>query len=351
MKKVLLLIALLLGSYLAFGQAVLTEATHGLIPGNPNPMITTTFSQPGADGEDVLWDFSALPQVAPFRGDVVKVEGMNAPAMLEGINTTLVEGDLEVFMNTSEQQLAVKGLRCNNGTSVRVYESPVIKMKYPFAYGDRYEGEAIGHQQYQGGYSHPVRMRFEVEADAYGTLLLPGTTLRNVLRVVTRHEVAYRLEEGAPTASVVTYRWYVKEHRFPVLSLIFDEENGKLTPIKGAYNPVVQLPENVEELADEQAQPEGDAAKDGKGSVSAVSVSPNPFSEQLSVAYQLEGSANVTIALYSLKGDLVKSLMQGYQHEGVYKQNFQIEGLAAGMYIIRVEAGGQVLSQQVVKMQ
>ncbi|PIE83962.1 MAG: hypothetical protein CSA07_04690 [Bacteroidia bacterium] len=349
MKKVLLLTALLLGSHFAFGQAVLTEATHGLIPGNENPMITTTFSDPGVAGEDVLWDFSALPQVAPFLGDVVAVEGMNAPAGIKDANTTLVEGDLEVFMNTSNKQLAVKGLRYGDAMCVRTYESPVIKMKYPFAYGDQYAGEAIGQQQYEGGYSHPVRMRFDVKADAHGTLLLPGTTLRKVLRVVTKHELAYRLEEDAPTATVVTYRWYVKEHRFPVLSLIFEERNGELIPIKGAYNPVVQLPEDVKVLAEEQSKPSVEKAS--KGNVSAVSVSPNPFREQLNVAYQLKGSANVTIALYSLKGELVKSLMQQYQPEGAYQQNFQIKELATGMYIIRVEAGGKVLSQQVVKMQ
>ena len=69
-RLVLVATTLLFAATATFGQTVLKEKTHGLLPGNPNPMIETEFSTPGAAGEGVVWDFSALPQKAAFYGHV-----------------------------------------------------------------------------------------------------------------------------------------------------------------------------------------------------------------------------------------------------------------------------------------
>lgn len=343
MRRILLTLAVAVAAMAVQAQTVLTEAAHGLLPGNPNPMIITTFSTPGQAGENVTWDFSALPQVAPFHGDVVDPKLLTPPAELLGTNSCLVEGGLEAFMTTNAQQLNVMGLRVD-GNSVRLYQEPVLKMRYPFAYGDRFEGQSAGVQRYQGGYEQPLQLTYQVQADAYGTLMLPGTTLRNALRVATTHTIAYGSQANPWVTTVVTYRWYVASHRYPVLSLIFERrKDGTLEPLKGAYNPVIELPE----LSLQQPKDEA------KGQLASVSSYPNPFDNSLTVSYKLLAPSNVTIAMYDMRGMLVCTLLQRHMEAGEYENAFtsQVARLQSGQYLLRVEASGNTLVQSVVKVQ
>ncbi len=340
MKKLVLVASTILFATAAtFGQTVLQEKTHGILPGNPNPMIVTEFSTPGVAGENVTWDFSALPQKAAFYGHVEEPNTYNPPVEATKSNTLLVEDDLEAFMTTNAKELRVLANRV--GSFVRTYEKPVLKMRYPFAYGDRFADRTPSTIYYtNSNYTQKYELAYSVEADAYGTLLLPGTTLKNVLRVVTTHSYIY---ENNYTSTVVTYRWYVKSHRYPVLSLIFEKRNdGTLYPIKGAYNAVVEAPEILAK-----------AEKAGNGVVTTLNLYPNPFNASLNVNYTLSARTNVTIALYNAQGLLVKTLLQQEQEEGVYTSTFtsEVENIPAGMYVLRVEANGGVLSQQVVKVQ
>ena len=337
---------MLLATTFAIAQTVLTEKSHGLLPGNPNPMIITQFDNPGPAGENITWDFSALPQVAPFRGNVVEAAPINTTPEFAQANTCLVEDELYAFMRTSQQQLSVLGLRIDQNTMVRTYDTPVVKMRYPFAYGDMLSGSTTGTQRYSNGYSLPITLDYDVVADAYGTLILPGTTLHNALRVATIQIVRYGNAANATPSTVITYRWYVASHRFPVLSLIFERDaNGKLIPLKGAYNPIVELP--AVQITQETTL---EGAKTGQPA--SLDARPNPFTSSLTVRYSLTGPANVTIALYDIRGALATTLHQGAHPEGSYEQTFadRIQQLPAGQYILRVEASGAVLTQQLVKI-
>ena len=248
---------------------------------------------------------------------------------------------MESFLKTSSTELLVLGLR--TGGYHQVYNTPAVKMRYPFTYGDRFAGRAEGTEYYQGGYQTPVAVEYSVEADAQGTLMLPGTTLR-ALRVATKQQRFYGTNAQQPAYTVITYRWYVASHRYPVLSLIYElKSDGSLTMLKGAYNPVVELPSK-----DKQAQQEL-----AYGKLSSLNAYPNPFGEQLMVTYSLQARSNVTIALYDLRGGLVLSLLQGVQEAGDYQKSFSAEvaNLPAGQYILRVEASGNTLAQGLVKAQ
>lgn len=340
MKKTLLLTAaVIFAASAAWAQTVLKEKTHGLLPGNPNPMIQTEATTPGAAGENVTWDFSTLKQKAGFYGDITDPGYYNPPLQAQKSNTVLVEDDIHSFMTTSSKELKVLTTRV--GTFLRVYNEPVVKMRYPFAYGDKYAATVTGEQFYTDvNYHQTFELTYSVDADAYGTLLLPGTTLKDVLRVTTTQTYAY--DNYAST--VVTYRWYVKSHRYPVLAFIFGKrEDGTLYPIKGAYNPVVEAPALI-------AKAEKQAAK---GAVTTLNLYPNPFDGVLNVNYTLSAQSYVTIALYNAQGMLVKTLLQQNQEEGTYTSTFtsEVQNLPVGMYILRAEANGGVLAQEVVKVQ
>lgn len=352
MKKLSLVLTamLLVGSLSA--QTVLRESTHGILPGYPNPMILTQTDNPGVAGKGVVWDFSALPQYGAFQGETIEPSTANPEPAFASANSLLVEDDLEAFLKSNSRQLKVVGMRVQTANMVRTFEKPYVKMRYPFAYGDRYRSTGKATDTYSGRYAYNVDFDITIDADGLGTLILPGTTLKNVLRVVTYQEISYVRDGNAlSTSHVETYRWYVNSHRYPVLSLIYERnKEGKLIFVKGVYNPVVELPEAAELVASKAEEGAAQNQRDAK--LASLEVRPNPFADDLKVSYTISDRASVIVALYDLQGNLVRTLDQGVKESGVYQREFanELQGLQGGIYIVRVEAGGAALDVKVVKL-
>lgn len=351
MKRLTLVLlgALLAGSISA--QTVLRESSHGILPGYPNPMILTQTDTPGVAGKDIVWDFSALPQQGAFQGETVEPTSANPEQAFAAANSLLVEDGLEAFLKSSSRQVKVVGMRVQEAKMVRTFQQPYIKMRYPFAYGDRYHSTGKATDTYSGNYAFDVNFDITIDADGLGTLILPGTTLNNVLRVVTYQEIGYlRGGKVLSKTNIETYRWYVNSHRYPVLSLIYERsKSGKLIFLKGVYNPIVEIPESVELVA---SKAETDVVAQNDVNLANLEVRPNPFASDLRVSYALSSRANVIVALYDLQGNLVKTLDQGVKEAGVYEKEFfnELQGLQGGVYVVRVEAKGASLDVKVVKL-
>ena len=82
---------------------------------------------------------------------------------------------------------------------------------------------------------------------------------------------------------------------------------------------------------------------------------PNPFNPETTIEYQLNTSAQVSINIYDIQGQLVKSLGQGYRQAGTY--NTKWNGLTesgyqvpSGIYFIRITAGSETLNHRIVMM-
>ncbi len=76
---------------------------------------------------------------------------------------------------------------------------------------------------------------------------------------------------------------------------------------------------------------------------------PNPFNPETWIPYQLAAAADVTIALYDVKGRAVRTLELGHQHAGIYQdrkraaywdgRNMRGEPVASGVYFYTLTAG------------
>jgi hypothetical protein len=71
---------------------------------------------------------------------------------------------------------------------------------------------------------------------------------------------------------------------------------------------------------------------------------PNPFNPTTSIAYTLPGAQNVDIAVYNIRGDLVKQLASGRQDAGLYNISWDATNAAGnkvttGVYFYRINAG------------
>ncbi|MFA9390638.1 MAG: T9SS type A sorting domain-containing protein [Prolixibacteraceae bacterium] len=85
------------------------------------------------------------------------------------------------------------------------------------------------------------------------------------------------------------------------------------------------------------------------GEQRSIKAFPNPFKEQLTIAYQVELGGLVNLSVYDTNGRLVKNLINQNQAEGRYQiawdgRRSDGSAIVAGMYIYRIETASNVNS-------
>ncbi|MEL6824437.1 MAG: T9SS type A sorting domain-containing protein, partial [Calditrichota bacterium] len=63
---------------------------------------------------------------------------------------------------------------------------------------------------------------------------------------------------------------------------------------------------------------------------------PNPYNPTTRIAYRLEKTAMVSLAVYDLLGKQVAILQDGIQASGQYEGEFSANGLPGGIYLYRL---------------
>jgi hypothetical protein len=75
---------------------------------------------------------------------------------------------------------------------------------------------------------------------------------------------------------------------------------------------------------------------------------PNPFTSTTTIGYSLPAAGNVRVAVYDLSGREVARLADGVKAAGTYQAIWQAEGMASGVYVVALEAGGVVAREKVL---
>jgi hypothetical protein len=75
---------------------------------------------------------------------------------------------------------------------------------------------------------------------------------------------------------------------------------------------------------------------------------PNPFNPRTTIEYSLPRETQVSLKIYNLLGQEVRTLVEAHSQAGHYKVNFDASSLPSGMYIYRLTAGGSILSRKMV---
>lgn len=79
---------------------------------------------------------------------------------------------------------------------------------------------------------------------------------------------------------------------------------------------------------------------------------PNPYSEQATIKYTIEETADVSLEVYSISGQKMATLVNENQSASTYSYVFAGRklGLSTGAYIVKLTVGDQVASQQIIQM-
>ena len=80
-----------------------------------------------------------------------------------------------------------------------------------------------------------------------------------------------------------------------------------------------------------------------------LSISPNPFITSTTLSYTLDKLSKVNINIFNPQGQLIEKFEQE-QRKGEQQILWNAEGLPAGMYYFRIQAGDKVGAGKIVKM-
>ena len=75
---------------------------------------------------------------------------------------------------------------------------------------------------------------------------------------------------------------------------------------------------------------------------------PNPFNSSTTIRYNLPSPSNVSLAIYDPLGNSIVSLFKGYRQAGFHNINMTAADLSSGLYLVRLEAGGEVQTQKIL---
>ena len=75
---------------------------------------------------------------------------------------------------------------------------------------------------------------------------------------------------------------------------------------------------------------------------------PNPFNATTTIFFGLPRPARVKIGVFNLLGEKVTDLFSGWKQAGYYRLTWQAEGRASGVYLIKMEGAGFMLTRKCV---
>jgi hypothetical protein len=342
MKRLLLIAAGLVIAFNSQSQTILTYKSHGLLPDVQNPMMLTKFVDPGQEGQNVTWDFSLLEATNDFVGNLHKPSIVKGGSRFSSANTTLEEFGSYFFFNSNSSILEQYGFSSSNGSFTIEYSKPFVKMRYPFSFNSSYSGTFEGKYFSDDKAIGEINGTYRVDGDAIGTLILPeGKSFRNVLRV--KEIKNYNQVINSSTTKIVetTHRWYVNEHRFPILVLIKSDytfENGQTSSAtKAAYNSKVLIT---------------NSSLTSESSAYRIEVSPNPYYDIVNISLHIEQKSKINITVYDLIGKRVALLADRIEESGDFTFNFSAKGLglARGTYIVKVRVNSSETTRKILEL-
>ena len=79
---------------------------------------------------------------------------------------------------------------------------------------------------------------------------------------------------------------------------------------------------------------------------------PNPFNPSTNINYNLSAASDVSLIIYDMKGSLVKTLVSNFEDAGKHTliwngKNDNGAQVSSGMYLVRMEAAGEVYQQAI----
>jgi hypothetical protein len=328
MKKILLSLSV----FTALGaNAQLTQANHTPSFWDPiytvNQCDTIPSGVPGATGAGALWSYT--PTVHASIAKTYSCTMINDPNFAGSDGRVASSGSDASYYNTiSTTDLKYYGgnISVNGVNAVIKYSSPAVMASYPMALNGTVSSVTSGTVNVTTPF--PVTTNFtgncNVLADATGTLVLPGRSFNDIIRLTTMQNI---VANGTATITLLTYDYYSPgTSKAAILSV---QTSTLSSPLGGTSSQTMTTLQKDYVTV---------GVKEMKEAKAEVSVFPNPASSVVNFNTNSVEAYKVTV--YDITGKAVATDL--FEDN---KSRLNISSLNSGMYLYTITGkSNQVLN-------
>jgi len=324
--------------------AVHANAQSPVITSSVNPVVGDAFDynsldvanvSPGMAGANVTWDFSGISSLGISNTIMEPVANGTYASSVVNANLVAIDGvsGAESYLLANGTQYAIGGAYTGSlANTLDNYSDQREMVKFPITFGDVFNESMDGtHENFTGGFTYSRSGTITIEADGYGTLILPSGSFNDVLRikVTTDYSDQHAVFPGADYLDV-TYLWFKQGENFILMSMSTLDINSITGTKVGWFT--TQTAVGTREIP---------------SAITDLKVYPNPSRGISIVQYMLEEPGKVDIALYNLMGQKVKSIASNYLTTGVQSQRLELSDLDKGVYLLQVENDGVISTKRI----
>lgn len=326
MKQILLFCS----SMLIIGFALKAQPTltaTGINAGIGETFVLNSFTtqvNPGSSGTNQTWDFSSLTGT-PATSIVVLPSSTPNGSYFPNANTAWsTPGVGYSYMKTSSTAWQNCGFSPELSPVILSYSDLEDMLRFPFTYNNSYT-DTWATQFVSAGYTYYRTGTTTVTADGYGTIIIPGGTYTNVLRVHFLQEYQDSTYISIPYIINYTndeYIWY-KDGYHCQLAAIYTLTSSMSSTSYGGNYPT--LSSDVNEIYNP---------------ISFLTVFPNPATDNITLNFILQQSGELEIIVSDITGRQTSVLHTQAAIIGENSINMDLSVLSSGIYIVNIRLQG-----------
>lgn len=277
-------------------------------------------------GANQTWDFSSISGASAGATNFVPLSGSTLPTTFPQSNIVELSGGSEIYYKKNTSEYSLVGTYSPGSTRLIIPNSRDF-LKFPITYNDVFNGTWSGTaENLSASVTYSRSGTSMVKADGYGTLILPYTTVNNVLRVIT----VYNYQDvymGSTLATYVDtiYTWFNATTNCYIATYSVIYMSGMFIASQATYIDQSSFVSSVNDLTIGEKQ---------------LSFYPNPADNFINVENTSEA---MILKIFDVRGSLIKT-------EKIQKGNRKIDisDLKSGVYFVHYSTESNNYTQKLV---
>jgi len=346
MKKLYFIIVFSIVFKSLSSQVILNSTTHSSQVGDKINFIEIKPVDAGKEGKNIIWDFSKIQVTNKTKSSTfIEINNTAQTSFTFKPNIAFIENNRTNYIFTNNDSYNIVGFIEND--LILNYQKPIERLKFPLKYGDKFRNDVKGIANYtNNGHFVDIHGFNEVEADAYGVMILPDNKFINVLRVKQYTSTTQISICDIVEVEAYRYTWYCSSVKHPLLVINHQTHkfsNGNITIISETHLNEIVFNSNF-----------GQSQNISNQEISNFNynVFPNPFIDQQNITYILDNKATISIELYDILGKKISTLIaEEKQERGIYSLILDAEKLSlnTGIYFLKFYINDKVVIEKISK--